>query len=76
MGNLNMKKTPTLESYEISEIIEMALSDHISFNQIQKQYGVREDEVKKIMKTNLKAGSYKAWRKRVREFSSRREHYK
>ena len=71
-----MKKTPTLESYEISEIIEMALSDHVSFNQIQKQYGLREDEVKKIMKTNLKVGSYKAWRKRVREFSSRREHYK
>ena len=76
MGNLNMKKPPTLESYEISEIIEMALSDHVSFNQIQKQYGLREDEVKKIMKTNLKVGSYKAWRKRVREFSSRREHYK
>ena len=76
MGNLNMKKPPTLESYEISEIIEMALSDHVSFNQIQKQYGLREDEVKKIMKTNLKVGSYKAWRKRVREFSSRREYYK
>ena len=71
-----MKKKPTLESYEISEIIEMALSDHVSFNQIQKQYGLQEDEVKKIMKTNLKIGSYKAWRKRVREFSSRREHYK
>ena len=71
-----MKKTPTLESYEISEIIEMALSDHVSFNQIQKQYGLREDEVKKIMKTNLKAGSYKAWRKRIHEFSSRREYYK
>ena len=71
-----MKRTPTLESYEISEIIEMALSDHVSFNQIQKQYGLREDEVKKIMKTNLKVGSYKAWRKRIHEFSSRREYYK
>ena len=76
MGNLNMKKTSTLESYEISEIIEMALSDHVSFNQIQKQYGLREDEVKKIMKTNLKVGSYKAWRKRIHKFSSRREYYK
>ena len=76
MGNLNMKKPPTLESYEISEIIEMALSDHVSFNQIQKQYGLRENEVKKIMKTNLKAGSYKAWRQRIHEFSSRREYYK
>ena len=71
-----MKKKPTLESYEISEIIEMALSDHVSFNQIKKQYGLREDEVKKIMRTNLKIGSYKAWRKRIHEFSSRREHYK
>ena len=71
-----MKKPPTLESYEISEIIEMALSDHVSFNQIQKQYGLREDEVKKIMKTNLKVGSYKAWRKRIHKFSSRREYYK
>ena len=70
------KKLPALESSEISEIIEMALSDHVSFDQIQSQYGLRENEVKKIMKTNLKVGSYTAWRKRVREFSSRREHYK
>ena len=69
-------KHKNLEPSEISEIIEMALSDHISFDQIQSQYGLRENEVKKIMKTNLKVGSYKAWRKRVREFSSRREHYK
>lgn len=69
-------KHKNLEPSEISEIIEMALSDHISFGQIQSQYGLQENEVKKIMKTNLKAGSYKAWRKRVREFSSRREHYK
>jgi len=70
------KKLPALESSEISEIIEMALSDHVSFGQIQSQYGLQDNEVKKIMKTNLRVGSYKAWRKRVREFSSRREHYK
>lgn len=69
-------KHKNLEPSEISEIIEMALSDHISFGQIQSQYGLQENEVKKIMKTNLRVGSYKAWRKRVREFSSRREHYK
>ena len=69
-------KHKNLEPSEISEIIEMALSDHISFGQIQSQYGLQENEVKKIMKTNLRVGSYKAWRKRVREFSSRREYYK
>ena len=64
-----------LES-EKSEIIEMALSDHISFKQIEIQYGIKEKDVKKLMKENLKHGSYKAWRKRVRQFSSRRATYK
>ena len=61
---------------EISEIIEMALSDHISFGQIEKQYGIKEKDVKKLMKKNLKEGSYKVWRKRVRVFSDRRNNYK
>ena len=61
---------------EISEIIEMALSDHISFQQIEKQFGIKEKDVKKLMKKNLKEGSYKAWRKRVRVFSDRRNNYK
>jgi len=61
---------------QLSEIIEMALSDHISFEQIRQQYGVGEKDVKKIMKSNLKDGSYKAWRRRVRAFSDRRNNYK
>ena len=64
-----------LES-EKSEIIEMALSDHISFKQIEIQYGIKEKDVKKLMRENLKERSYKAWRKRVRLFASRRESYK
>ena len=61
---------------EISEIIEMALSDHVSFEQIEKQFGIKEKDVKKLMKKNLKEGSYKVWRKRVRVFSDRRQNYK
>ena len=61
---------------EISEIIEMALSDHISFGQIEKQFGIKEKDVKKLMKKNLKESSYKVWRKRVRVFSDRRNNYK
>ena len=61
---------------EKSEIIEMALSDHVSFKDIRKQYGLLEKDVKSLMRRNLKGSSYKAWRKRVREFSDRREHYK
>ena len=39
-------------------------------------YGLNENEVKNIMKNNIKEGSYKAWRKRVKNFSNRREYYK
>lgn len=65
-----------LSESETSEVIEMALSDHVSFQNIQRLYGLREKDVKKLMRVTLKEGSYKAWRKRVREFSNRREHYK
>ncbi len=54
----------------------MALSDHVSFGLIQQQHGVSPDQVKSIMRSNLKTGSYRAWRKRVRDFGDRREHYK
>jgi|TARA_B110000914_G_scaffold93796_1_gene82463 uncharacterized protein (TIGR03643 family) len=61
---------------EKSEIIELALSDHASFKNIQNLYGIGEKDVKKFMRENLKEGSYKAWRKRVRAFSDRRHTYK
>ena len=68
-------KTKFTESQK-SEIIEMALSDHITFDQIKNLFGIGEKDVKKLMRTSLKEGSYKAWRKRVRIFSDRRQNYK
>ena len=62
--------------YNIDEVIEMALSDHTSFGDIERLYGLSADDVKRIMRQNLKRGSYEAWRRRVRKFSDRREHYK
>lgn len=61
---------------QISDVIQMALSDQISFEHIQQQYGLREKEVKTLMRNNLRRGSYQAWRKRVRDFGSRRAFYK
>ena len=46
----------------ISEIIEMALSDHVSFENIKSQHNMSEKEVKLLMRRELKVGSYKAWR--------------
>lgn len=61
---------------DISEIIQMALADDVSFEAINLQYGISEDRVKKIMKKNITNNSYKHWRKRVKLFSERRKHYK
>ena len=63
---------PTL----VSEIIEMALSDHTSFDQIRRSHGLEPDEVKALMRKSLRRGSYLAWRRRIRTFSDRREVYK
>jgi uncharacterized protein (TIGR03643 family) len=54
----------------------MALSDHVSFTMIKDQHGATPDQVKAIMRRHLKPGSYRAWRKRVRDFGDRRENYK
>jgi len=61
---------------ELSEIVQMALSDHVSFKDISAQYGLAEKDVVKLMRENLKKGSYRAWRKRVSTFGARREFYK
>ena len=65
-----------LDEAALGEIIEMALSDSASFASIKAVHGLDADEVRAVMRQSLKPGSYRAWRKRVREFSDRREIYK
>ncbi len=65
-----------LSEAEISAIIEMALSDHLGFADIEREFGLSDAEVKVLMRGNLKPSSYRTWRKRVRAFGDRREHYK
>ena len=71
-----MSKNYELTAAQISDIVAMALSDHVSFAEIQLEYGLKDKEVKALMRDNLKTGSYRAWRKRIRSFGDRREHYK
>ena len=65
-----------LELEKKDEIIEMALSDKVSFNTIKELFGLDQNQVKLLMKAELRPGSYKAWRKRVDKFSARRDVYK
>ena len=52
--------------FHIDEVIGMAWSDKISFEEIKKKTGLMEKEVISIMRKNLKKKSYFVWRKRVR----------
>ena len=47
-------------------VIGMAWLDKISFEEIKKKTGLKENEVISIMRKNLKKSSYVLWRKRVR----------
>ncbi len=64
---------PEYSSTFISDIIRMAWADDVSFDKIKKDRGLSEAEVIKVMRGNLKAGSFKLWRKRVSGRSSKHE---
>ena len=71
-----MSEDQNLNPAHVSEIVQMALSDHVSFADIEREYGLGEKQVKALMRNTLKAGNYRTWRKRVRAFGDRRAHYK
>ena len=54
-----------LSQARLSELIELALSDKVSFMAIKNEFGLKEIEVKNLMRKNLKPRSYTAWRKRI-----------
>ncbi len=56
---------------DIDRIIEMAWEDRTPFDAIEYQFGLREDEVKALMKSQLKFSSYKLWRRRVETCSTK-----
>jgi uncharacterized protein (TIGR03643 family) len=60
----------------IGEVIEMALSDHTTFDAIRDLHGLSADQVKSVMRTALKPGSYRAWRRRIEAFGARHARYK
>ena len=71
-----MTRSHALSPQDISAVIQMALCDHTSFDTIRDEYGLAEKDVQALMRAELKTGSYKAWRRRVRQFADRRERYK
>ena len=50
----------------IDRVIEMAWEDRTPFDAIEYQFGLKENDVREIMRTNLKRSSFELWRKRVK----------
>jgi uncharacterized protein (TIGR03643 family) len=59
------KEKDQLLEEDIDRIIEMAWEDRTPFDAIEKQFGLKEADVKALMKKELKFSSYKRWRERV-----------
>ena len=50
---------------ELDRIIEMAWEDRTTFEAIEFQFGMKEQEVIQLMRHSMKPSSFKMWRKRV-----------
>lgn len=51
---------------QIDRIIEMAWEDRTPFEAIEYQFDLKENDVREIMRNNLKRSSFELWRKRVK----------
>ena len=54
-----------LSSNQINRIIEMAWEDRTTFEAIESQFGLSEQQVISLMRKELKPKSFRNWRSRV-----------
>jgi len=69
--NKAKKIEKSLSERELDRIIEMAWEDRTPFDAIEDQFGVDEKVVIDIMRRNMKSSSFKMWRKRVQNRSTK-----
>jgi uncharacterized protein (TIGR03643 family) len=62
-----------LSSISIDRIIEMAWEDRTTFESIQFQFGLKEQEVIDLMRKEMKLKSFKRWRQRVQGRKTKHE---
>ena len=64
-----MKKEPTTFDHfsvaDIDRIIEMGWEDRTPFEAIELQFGLAEKDVVALMRREMKASSFRMWRKRM-----------
>jgi uncharacterized protein (TIGR03643 family) len=66
-----MKKE--LTDIEKDRVIEMAWEDRTTFEAILMQFGLKEQEVIDLMRSEMKASSFRMWRARVQGRKTKHE---
>ena len=56
---------------ELDRIIEMAWEDRTTFDAIEYQFGLKEQEVIELMRRQMKPSSFRMWRERVQGRSTK-----
>ncbi len=62
-----------LNEIDIDRIIEMAWEDRTTFEAIEKQFGLKQEDVIKLMRNTLKRSSFKLWRERTKGRTTKHE---
>lgn len=62
-----------LSVVDINRIIEMAWEDRTTFEAIEMQFGLKQQDVIKLMRKELKLSSFKLWRVRTKGRSTKHE---
>jgi uncharacterized protein (TIGR03643 family) len=61
----NKLKINKFSEEDIDRIIQMAWEDRTTFDVIEKQFGIKQDAVIRIMRKHMKRKSFEIWRKRT-----------
>ena len=62
-----------LSAADIDRIVEMALEGRTTFEAIEMQFGLKQQEVIKLMRKEMKLRSFKLWRERTKGSSTKHE---
>ena len=54
-----------MSDQDVDRVVQMAWEDRTPFEAIEVQFGLSEAEVIRLMRRQLKAGSFRLWRARV-----------
>jgi uncharacterized protein (TIGR03643 family) len=60
-----------LTEKDIDRIIEMAWEDRTTFEAIEVQFGLQQQDVIKLMRKEMKPSSFKMWRERTKGRSTK-----